>query len=140
MRGSNLKHMGILGQKHGVRRWQNEDGSLTPEGKIRYAKDRKIRTTLNESSKILGDASRLGTSEKRSKTKKKDYSHLSDKDLKDTVARLNLEEQYGRLTGDTKRVRSGADVVHEILQDASIAVGIAGTAFTIYTLLSGRGA
>ena len=31
-----LYHHGIKGQKWGVRRFQNEDGSLTPEGKIRY--------------------------------------------------------------------------------------------------------
>lgn len=31
-----LTHHGILGQKWGVRRYQNPDGSLTPEGKERY--------------------------------------------------------------------------------------------------------
>lgn len=31
-----LMHFGIKGQKHGIRRWQNEDGSLTPEGYIHY--------------------------------------------------------------------------------------------------------
>lgn len=31
-----LAHHGILGQKWGVRRYQNEDGTLTPEGKKRY--------------------------------------------------------------------------------------------------------
>lgn len=31
-----LKHHGIKGQKWGVRRYQNSDGSLTPEGKLRY--------------------------------------------------------------------------------------------------------
>lgn len=34
-----LYHHGIKGQKWGVRRYQNEDGSLTYEGKIRYARD-----------------------------------------------------------------------------------------------------
>lgn len=34
-----LYHYGIQGQKWGVRRYQNEDGSLTPEGKKRLAKD-----------------------------------------------------------------------------------------------------
>lgn len=31
-----LEHHGILGMRWGVRRYQNEDGSLTEEGKARY--------------------------------------------------------------------------------------------------------
>lgn len=31
-----LSHSGVKGQKWGVRRWQNADGSLTPEGRIHY--------------------------------------------------------------------------------------------------------
>lgn len=34
---SYLVHYGILGQKWGVRRFQNEDGTLTPEGIKRYS-------------------------------------------------------------------------------------------------------
>lgn len=33
-----LNHHGILGQKWGVRRYQNEDGTLTAAGKARYGK------------------------------------------------------------------------------------------------------
>lgn len=33
---SYLAHYGIKGQKHGERRWQNKDGSLTPAGRLHY--------------------------------------------------------------------------------------------------------
>lgn len=36
---SELYHHGILGQKWGVRRYQNYDGTLTREGKLRYVGD-----------------------------------------------------------------------------------------------------
>lgn len=35
-RSSELYHYGVKGQKHGVRRYQNEDGSLTAEGRDHY--------------------------------------------------------------------------------------------------------
>lgn len=38
-----LKHHGILGMKWGVRRFRNEDGSLTPLGKIRAKDDDAVR-------------------------------------------------------------------------------------------------
>jgi hypothetical protein len=39
MRNDELRHHGILGMKWGIRRWQNEDGTLTPEGRRRYYND-----------------------------------------------------------------------------------------------------
>lgn len=40
---SELYHHGILGQKWGVRRYQNADGTLTAAGKKHYAKDKAVR-------------------------------------------------------------------------------------------------
>lgn len=36
-----LAHYGIRGQKWGTRRWQNEDGSLTPDGRVHYGYNSK---------------------------------------------------------------------------------------------------
>lgn len=42
-----LMHYGILGMKWGVRRYQNKDGSLTNDGKIRYAKESSKSIKIN---------------------------------------------------------------------------------------------
>ena len=56
-----LYHFGIKGQKWGVRRFQNEDGSRTPSGKERYddtpnaqIKKSKHRLKLEQRCKDLG--------------------------------------------------------------------------------------
>jgi len=47
-----LMHYGIKGQKWGERRFQYEDGSLTPEGRRRYGvKDRDIRKIVKQDRK-----------------------------------------------------------------------------------------
>lgn len=43
-----LYHWGIFGQKWGRRRFQNEDGSLTPEGRERYGVGEKSETAKTE--------------------------------------------------------------------------------------------
>lgn len=49
-----LIHHGILGQKWGVRRYQNEDGTLTAAGKKRYMKDvSKLRKLDDTKERIL---------------------------------------------------------------------------------------
>lgn len=54
-----LAHHGIKGQKWGVRRFQNKDGSLTDQGKRRYLSDdtkRKIKTAAKVAAGVAGAA------------------------------------------------------------------------------------
>lgn len=47
-----LRHHGVKGQKWGVRRFQNKDGSLTPAGKKRQADTRKAINDINSNRAI----------------------------------------------------------------------------------------
>lgn len=49
-----LEHHGILGQKWGVRRYQNDDGTLTPEGRVHYKKQSSYaKATLKTATKLV---------------------------------------------------------------------------------------
>lgn len=200
-----LYHSGIKGQKWGIRRYQNYDGTLTEEGRHRYNKNydddraedslptkdkdgnyyytnKKGKKTLYKTrseqlsdeeltdlnrrvqqenklaaetssaydppqytgpkaDQALRDASRMAKDiadalpKGNGKVIKKDYSYLSDQELRDRINRLQLEDNYGRLTGDTKYVKSGSEKTREMLQTVGSVLAIAGSAVGLaYTI------
>lgn len=64
-----LQHHGILGQKWGVRRFQNEDGTWTEEGKKRYGKDSSGKTASKLKDEGLHDPSSVRSSPSEVKQK-----------------------------------------------------------------------
>ena len=109
-RSNELQHHGIKGQKWGVRRFQNKDGSLTPAGKKRYDEPNVGRKTSESvtidgqtfkvhgrnnkqyADKVAKKAKDMGASvsrESKSKEPKK-YKIPANKSLH----RLKLEEKY----------------------------------------------
>lgn len=85
-----LVHFGIKGQKWGQRRYQNEDGSYTPEGKIRR-KDRRRPFSILKS--------KSGTHPKFS-NKREEIRNLSDNEIKRRNERLELENRYRKNLND----------------------------------------
>ena len=143
-----LCHWGIIGQRWGIRRYQNADGTLTAEGKQRYGtvetmeresqESGAAKSAIDSASEGLSKASTLFSSSKGSKAIRKDYSNMSDDELRKKVNRLNLERSYGDLSGDTKYVKTGKEVAHEILQSTAAVLGVVGSAVAIYMSLSGQ--
>ncbi len=66
-----LRHHGIKGQKWGIRRYQNEYGTLTDAGRTRY----------------------------NSSGEKLDLAQVTDTELNRINQRLNAEDQYYRMSG-----------------------------------------
>lgn len=87
-----LMHYGIHGQKWGVRRYQYDNGSYTPEGKERYGR----AADVDRSKKPYGSAS--GDKPESRTWKAKEASTLSDDELNRRNSRLQREKQYKDLT------------------------------------------
>lgn len=66
---SYIVHSGIKGQKWGVRRYQNEDGTLTPEGEKRYNEEGSNRNQKRAENKVR-DIERAKSEAKKSMDKK----------------------------------------------------------------------
>lgn len=96
-----LYHHGILGQKWGVRRYQNKDGSLTAEGIKRYKTDLKFKEKYDKYSA----KQEAKTSEKRKQKElkrvdtlmKKDPRKLTDEELAERIRRLDMEKRVSDL-------------------------------------------
>lgn len=86
---SDLQHWGIKGQKWGLRRFRNPDGTLTDAGKARYAMS----------------------------TGRKSATDMTNKELKEAVTRLENEKKWKSLIKelDGKKVSKGSERVGKLL-------------------------
>lgn len=124
MNNAELYHHGVKGQRWGVRRYQNKDGSLTSYGKKRYAKElakleaekkrvrqqeqtakkmKKLddmRKDIDERKKALNpdDTPEFAKQQKAlSVPQKRKLSELSNEEIQAKIDRMNLENKYKEL-------------------------------------------
>lgn len=85
-----LYHHGIKGQKWGVRRFQNKDGSLTLAGKKRALKMQNQYTELSNDKRYHDKHGNLTYAGRKKELKMKEkYSELTGKDLRRFTPRTN---------------------------------------------------
>ncbi len=87
-----LEHHGILGMKWGIRRYQNEDGSLTDAGKKRYGAESvgKI-SSAKGTQRRLNDLDQAISFNKRYKKQNSRLGKMSGKLNSDTKTRLDTK-------------------------------------------------
>lgn len=96
-----LYHHGVKGQRWGFRRWQNEDGSLTPEGRKRYGNYENYvyqMTRRGKQNKVI-PRQRSKTEQEVEAIKKKRINELSDEEVSRLITRLQNEQKLSELTG-----------------------------------------
>lgn len=89
MENNELQHHGIKGQKWGLRRFQNPDGSLTAAGKKRYADDDDTKKTETPKTKTKEDVLKSGSAKDILEFK----GDLTNKEYEDAFRRLDYEKK-----------------------------------------------
>lgn len=111
--GNSLKHYGIKNQKWGVRRFQYENGILTPAGRARYdvgprEKTSKTKTKSNNSNETGTKSGATSTAvNKVSAQKKSEYKKMKSSvnvELKKMLSGKNYAEKGGASSDANSRV------------------------------------
>lgn len=114
-----LYHHGIKGQRWGIRRFQNPDGSLTSAGKQRYLKaERELksaRATIRQQQKDIDELRNSGNKVSSSSSQ---TSNLSNQELKLAIERVKLEREYQTLLHgpDKNKVAKGESYISKTLK------------------------
>lgn len=146
-----LYHWGVKGMRWGVRRYQNRDGTLTAAGKKRYAKEleklkseekmlknkertkakldklEEIRKSNEERKKNLGESESKKAKEKKPeppKMEKKAVKDMTDDELRERKARLQMEKDYKDLLKQTRgeQASKGKSFVEDVLTNSGKAM------------------
>lgn len=139
-----LAHHGVKGQKWGIRRYQNEDGTLTAEGRAKYGEDVKTfasrqleaikRSMINKTSKQ--GTKKLHQHEGRLQEVndwEKAYKELIDKEKSTYVSKIEGQKKANK---DIKKYQEETSAGKLIWQKALL--GKIGS--TAYQTARGRGA
>jgi len=129
-----LEHHGVLGQKWGVRRFQDKNGRITSEGKERYRRDKTLNnvgraltnTTVGQRLAVnLNKGYREDKKEIRNLYKQKKEELGDDREQKKSL-RSDYKKTLGEARTTAAQVNYGwqSDEVNKKIQTQSVGLGI----------------
>lgn len=121
-----IKHHGIQGQRWGIRRFQNADGTLTDAGKKRLSKLEEKAHKHDAEIKKLQGKNKPPTPNPHGK---KSIFDMSDKELQKEIDRLNLEKRYKDYMKELYPNNSGSKK-QRLIDGRKVTSDILNTAFT----------
>ena len=120
-----LYHHGILGQKWGIRRYQNPDGTLTAEGRARLKNDDKFRSKYNRYKRSQELMANKGLSKTKAKLAAKYEEKGMTEDEAIATASRNVERAKAiAITAGAVGAATAATIL--VANPAPVTAGIAG--------------
>lgn len=125
-----LYHHGIKGMKWGVRRTPAQLGHDTGGVDLQKAKKKvdAANTIVNETRNINNNVSKK-QSKKVQKQKMSEVKSMSDQELRERVNRLNMEQQYIRMSSE--QMNAGRANINSVLNNVGTVVNVASSALAI---------
>ena len=158
-----LAHHGILGQKWGVRRYQNPDGSLTAAGRKRYTidSDGKIRKLSSSEQRAVAkaDKKRAEALEKARKARaekveynkqkaeaiksgdaskvEKYFNDLTSAEMQDAMSQINTKQNFQRmLNQEAQLVSSGKTKTDQLMDNVGKLSDYADKGIRMYNIIA----
>ena len=116
-------HYGIKGQQHGKRRFQNEDGSLTEAGRLRYGQGHRVQPKIGREVPQRGESAK-GVAEANEQLEKAAGEYIRKREMRKTKdAVLDKKDDF---TGNhiNKAKRSVTNVINSLGDMASLGAAV----------------
>jgi hypothetical protein len=121
-----LYHSGVKGQKWGLRRYQYEDGTLTPLGKIHYGAQKTgqaVGRAVKATGKAVGKVAKKAYAKQVESYKKKHPEKMTEAELREHISRIKMENEYREMIRTNKKpVSTGKRIVQDIIESSSKAL------------------